>query len=402
MIYTRILAIIVTSLVLMLSTLSQAEDVEIRLEGEGNGDLVKLKWIPKGWTEELKGVVIKRRSIDGEKTSPWVAVHDGVIIPSLVPNKDFKQLESSLEDRARLQEKLKDLYENRGAKNLPEKEFREFILLNPRMRKTLPLGFVTDYDLAIMHGLGLVDRDIPQGKVYEYGLFLKYQGKELATSPVSQYTWKWGDKVDLAVEAETKIKQAYRNGKQAVTVIWEVHTQILKDKGIPGFRIYKKSKGSDYKQVKNLVFVSTSNEKEELGYKDSMPNDMDKMYYAAAPVSRFGTEGELIEIKAEQKYFDVYLPGISPRLSVTKGNVSVIWKAMVQEENEVYIKSFSVLRKRDSDSDFVVVAENLPAMTREYTDSSIKESGNYTYRVDIHKHDGSITEGHVESKQYTK
>lgn len=393
--------IIVTGLFLFLSFGVFSQTLDCKLIGEGNGDIVRLKWVTYAWPQNLDGFFIKRRNVTNGNTSSWTSLHADLIYPELSTKKSYANVEPLAAEQKRLSDKLVQMLAAGNAREISRTNFYQEILSNPGQLQNLRVGFVVDYDLALLEGFGLIDRNMTAGQTYEYGLFAQYKDQPVAGQPLNTYTWKYGTRPDLSLKTEVKIKRAGRKGN--VEVIWKVNTEEMTRKSIAGFFLYKKTGNGAYIKLNNTIqFVSLQNKMEELIYRDQITDDNILVSYAAAPVSVMGSEGEFIEVNYSINTLDVSL--VSPIL----GYINTIgdeekpfFEWTFNAADELYIKGFILERKLAAAKVYEKVSDVIAKDQRMYTDNSINKAGLYTYRLVTIKNDNTTAEGQETQVNYT-
>ena len=144
-------------IILILSLTAQAQDFSCKLLGEGNGTLVRLKCIPNNWPNTLEGYHIKRRS---NNATAWVAVTQQLIIPKIDGNDTYANIDPAIAEQQRLANKLDSLIAVGRTQETTPQQFYDRYLINQNSLESLKMGFLVDYDLALIQGFGLVDRNM--------------------------------------------------------------------------------------------------------------------------------------------------------------------------------------------------------------------------------------------------
>ena len=187
----------ITGLLFLLSFGVFSQALDCKLIGEGNGEVVRLKWVASSWPQNLEGFFIKRRSVTNENSSSWTAIHTDIIYPELSVHKSLANVETLASEQKRLNAKLTKMIGEGKARELSRAAFYQEILTNQVQLKNLRIGFVVDYDLALLEGFGLVDRNMAAGQTYEYGLFAKHSDQAVDDKPTDTFTWKYGSRPDF-------------------------------------------------------------------------------------------------------------------------------------------------------------------------------------------------------------
>lgn len=390
-----------TGLLFFLSLGVYSQVLDCKLVGEGNGDLVRLKWVPYLWPQKLEGFFIKRRIITNGSTSSWTALHAELIYPELSVRKSLTNVEPSVAEQKRLTDKLTRMMAEGNAREVSRVNFYQEILNNAGQLKNLRVGFVVDYDFTLLHGFGLIDRNIPADQTYEYGFFAKYVDQPLEEKPIDTYTWKYGSRPDLSLKTEARIKRAGKKGD--VDVIWEVNTDEMRSKNIAGFYLYKKTGNKEFEKLNSTIqFISLVNKTEDLVYRDHLVNDSISVQYAAVPVSIMGSEGKFIEVNYQKNNLDVLV--VSPVLGY-KNTIGEQEKPLFDwtfsKDDELYIKGFILERKLSTDHVFEKASDLIGKQQRTYIDNTVNKQGLYIYRLVTIKNDNSRIAGEETEVNYT-
>lgn len=391
----------ITALLFLLSFGVFSQALDCKLIGEGNGEVVRLKWVASSWPQNLEGFFIKRRSVSNENSSSWTAIHAALIYPELSVNKSLANVETLASEQKRLNDKLVKMIAEGKARELSRAAFYQEILTNQVQLKNLRIGFVVDYDLALLEGFGLVDRNMPANETYEYGLFAKYNDKPAEDKPVNTFIWKYGSRPDLSLSTETKIKRVGKKG--LIDVIWNINTDEMRLKSIAGFLVYKKTGNGKYEKITAAIqFLSLVNKTEQLVYRDQIVEDNISVSYAAVPVSVMGSEGKFIEINYLKNNLEVLL--MSPVLGYmnTVGEEEKpLFEWTFSADDELYIKGFILERKLATDNVYEKVSDLIGKQERKYVDNTVNNKGLYNYRLVTLKNDNSKIEGQATEMNYT-
>ena len=159
-----------------------ANKIEAKLIGESqDGKTVKLMLFVKKWDKSLTGFNIKRKTAANE----WVTINSEVIVPEISLDKNLQVVENSTEELLRLKSKLKYLLD-KGTLQLSDAQSFSNTLSDNNALKNLSRSFGQDFDLALISGFGMTDRNILEG-TEQYGLFLVKNNEEdkmpAATAP---------------------------------------------------------------------------------------------------------------------------------------------------------------------------------------------------------------------------
>ena len=341
--------------------------------------MVRLKWMPNTWPENLTGFSIKRRT---EGAADWQSIHEDLIVPELDPNKPLVNVEPSSSEALRLKQKLNELINVGRASVISRDEYDQEVLNTPYRIENLKLAFLIDYDFALLNGFGLIDRDIPGDGIYEYGLFPKYESELPSDDPISTFVWEYGEMPEASMDMEAGI----RKRRNQTTVRWKVDTDEFISKGLAGFNIYKKTGDGDFKKVNStLRLISVVNNPEYIVFVDDEAQE-GSVSYAAVPVTPFGTEGSRVEIAYHPKNVAIFIA--PPRLSHQQesenlSGVSLLWD--FDAEHEQYIEGFQLERRASNQIDFTPIAVDLDPNSRSFHDNQLDKSGMYHYRLIVRR-----------------
>ena len=194
-------------ILILFSITAPAQDFSCMLLGEGNGTLVRLKCLPDNWPATLEGYHIKRRA---SNSSAWVNVSKQLIVPKIDANDTYANIDPAISEQERLANKVDSLIASGRTQETTPLEFYNRYLINQNSLESLKMGFLVDYDLALIQGFGLVDRNMPPAEVYEYGLFAKFKNQAVQETPAATFTWTYGDKIDLEVPFSSTIRKTQK------------------------------------------------------------------------------------------------------------------------------------------------------------------------------------------------
>jgi len=358
---------------------SHGQQLQVKLQGEGNGDVVRLKWIPQSWPASLEGFIIKRRS----SGSGWISITASTVYPELSLNKPLENVETLPAEQRRLFQKLTGLINAKRAVEISKEQYKAVVLDKPRGLQNLAISFLVDFDFALLNGFGMIDRKIPRAEIYEYGLFPKYKDSPVAQDPISIFQWKFGDKPNTELTASSDIKRERGNG---IIITWSIDTKIFKERNFVGFHIYKRLNDAKFEKMnQSLILLSVKNNPEYLTQRDTIPvNEKNTYSYAAVPVTQFGTEGTRIEafFNPALSTATVTIPKLQHVPGISDANkIDFVWDLV--QTNEVAILGFQIERKSDASGSYQLVSEVLPPSTRKFSDMQLSKSGYFFYRLKL-------------------
>lgn len=347
-----------------------------KLMGEYDGKTVKLMWFIYKWNPSAIGVDIKKRVGNGE----WKTVNSAEIIPSFGVDKDLSYADNNIQVQSELNKKAATLIASGKFKTVSSTDYIKKLKTDSSTMLSLTFLFVNDFDLAILNGFGLTDRDVPQGEV-EYGLF--FHGIN-ADQPLATYTFTSGKSSLSDVNYTLKFKPNL--AKTAVNIYYNIDMESANKSNYNGINIYRKKEGENWDKLNKspIWFTSISKTKEPFYLDEKVEKGIDYIY-TLAPVSIFGTEGEKTEhIYNPSKYAGTILPStIAENKKVTDGDgLGLNWD--FDATQEMYIKGFIIQRKPHIDSAFTDITGIISANERNYKDVTNKLYNNYYfYRIKI-------------------
>jgi hypothetical protein len=372
---------------LFLSGLLAAQSTGVHLIGEGNNNTVKLLWYVDKWPESLEGYIIKRRVITNDRQGKWIDLNKTLIYPELSLEKDLGNVMPDVQGIQDLKSKLKGYLAKTGNITLKPFSFQGFLEIsksNPDAVKNMKIAFSTDYDIALLSGFGLVDKNIPFDEKYEYGIF-SVIGNKVQSEPDATYQWLAGTKPDLNLPVTIKAKHTEKKTK--IELIWQVDLKLFNKLNVNGFNIYRQA--NNEKTVKlNIgpVWLSGSKETSIATYYDNTAIEGTVYTYSIIPVSIFGTEGNKTStVYDPAKAYHIITP---PSLTSIKGTdnplsseIKISWN--FKKEDESFITGF-IVERMDNSGSYKAVSETLPSTARNFNDIGPKRVQQYyTYRIKL-------------------
>lgn len=144
------------------------------LEGEATNKEVRLMFLPEKWPVGLEGFIVgKRKGSSGS----WIFLQDKPIPPGFSKEKDFNPIVTIPERKAYLQRlnsqyfTTNKLFQNEG------KAFIEKYQAQAQPRPQVRGVFYSEYDRALLAGLGFNEAAPEDVLEWEYGLFYVIAGK---------------------------------------------------------------------------------------------------------------------------------------------------------------------------------------------------------------------------------
>lgn len=367
---------------------SYAQDFSCNLIGEGNGNTVRLKCEPTSWPSDLEGFHIMRRSISSSKKGEWIQLSTSLMQPEINRENTYSNVEPSASEQKRLTKKLDSLLQLNRTKEISPAEFYENYLSQPSKFSSLTMGFLVDFDFALIQGFGLVDRNIPPSDEYEYGVFAKFKNKETQRTPSASFQWKYGNKLDLDVPYKTKIKKTGKDGQVKIT--WNFNTAELQEKTITAFKAYKKTDNEPKVLIKEKTFIDASENTAAFVVEDQIPKESNTIFFAV-PITVMGSEGEPFTSTYNMETVEVDFA----KLQIIKANhtdqntITITWELNTLDEE--YLSGLKVIRKEIGTNE--VKTFPIQTNTRQFEDTTLEKSGTYSYQVNLIKRDHSSLEG---------
>lgn len=342
---------ILNILLLCLSYISTAQVSRFKLYGERNKDKIQLAWIPEEWTDNMKGVIIKRKV----NQSDWQTLSQNMIVPASYIDKDLSNVEPFSSEQERLKNKLKTLIDNQKAKPISDKEYIEEILPDKTKHASIAFIFAIDYDLMLLNGFGFIDREINENTQYEYGLF-PANGSEIANEPVATLSMlKDGRDVNIPMES---LAEVVGNNKK-LRLHWIFDLQEYREKEIKGFNIYQVIGEDQTRLNENVIWITSKNDPADLNYIINFPDQ--ESTFKAVPVSYFGTEGMPNEIHFKPASYLIKIPAPDLSCSSSSTNSKLSWT--ISHQYDSLVSQYIV--EEYSNGKFNVL-EKTSAILREY------------------------------------
>ena len=369
-----------------------AQDFPCDLYGEGSGTVIKLKCIPEAWPADLEGYHIKRRElISKRKSTEWKQLSKVLLQPHISKADDYSNVEPSITEQQRLKEKFDRLLEAGSTSEISTSDFIQNHLNDSSGIGMLTMGFLVDYDYALFQGFGFIDRNVPKGKTFEYGLFAKFKDQDVQITPTSVYTWKSGTVLDLEVSYESKIKVSRKKNNTKVT--WVFDTKELKEKRITAFKVVRQNNAGTQTIIKEKTFIDASIEKAKFVVRDKNSDDVTTgNIYFAIPITTMGTEGKGFRVVYTEETAEIELQQVPEILfseRLADNQLAVEWK--FTKEDEQFLEGFYVVRqeKNRAEIDSFFVSSD----ARRFRDSLLISSGDYTYQVNTFNKNKSTDKG---------
>jgi len=309
----KILLTISLSLI-MLS--SWAGEINSKLIGEStDGKTVKMMWFIKKWDKNLTGFNIKRKTLKGE----WVTINSETIIPNISVDNNIQNVENNTKELMRLRLKLNNLINSGKLNTITNSELVQTLTNNNESLKALTQSFGIDYDMALLTGFGLVDRNVPSD-IVQYGLFYVRNNNEEDIVPSAVMNWKSGE-----VTNANPVIHINSNTKGCnVQLYWNVTFQVMDQLHTQGFNIYRKDKDGWIK-INNSPISEFDNQKNAYTFTD-VNNKEANTEYAVATATMFNNEGFRNEFAIKVK------PAITETVATT-GRDSKLYNANVVKLN---------------------------------------------------------------------
>jgi hypothetical protein len=322
-----------------------------------DGKSLKIEWFIKKWDASVTGFDIKRRI----KNGPWVKVNSAPVIPELSLTKDISIVEPDATEQARLKEKLKTSFNASRLKEVKADEYLSKLKNDQNALAQVAIICGMDFDLALLNGFALVDRNIPSADVYEYGLFIA-GGSKLLTN----MTWKYGEKPDLAIISNIYSRSTPK--KTRMQLIWQTDKEKTSRAMLAGFYIYRN--GARLNDAPRMAVDDAS--KMLYSVFDSGFSLTEPTRYEISAQSIFGIEGprSSFEYKPSEhpsEYKNASVVKIESEGENFAGGIALNW--LFPDEYERYLKGFKI-EKANLPAGYTVISAMEQASSRKFIDKT--------------------------------
>lgn len=326
----KVIILIVLFLGLVAKT-TYSQQNSLTLSGEGNTDHVKLFWYPNSWDSQAVGFKIKRRVIPANGgNSEWNLLSKSTIIPACSKNKSYFNVTNLSDKASQLKQRFEDLVNG----TVPHIKLREMhaeeysqILIDEMSRDLISIIFYKDFDIALIHGFGYIDYDIPKDQHYEYGVFVIYKNGKEELSAI--YNWEYGQKDQLEVPMQATYK--FKKSNKSVRINWAFNSDYyFNNKKIAGFDIFKSVGNNDFIKI-NSDRILVDKDHNNMSFIKHLETNIDetlKYKFAVAPISLFNTLGEMtiIEPVVKHAFEKIAITDFSVKESSEGSNVNLNFK----------------------------------------------------------------------------
>jgi hypothetical protein len=344
--------------------LAQKED-NYKLVGQSpDGRILKMAWFIRSWDASVTGFDIKRRIKGGS----WEKVNKTPVIPEQSVSKDLSNVEADAAEQSRLRQKLQNMENSSQAKEIKSDEYLRKLKSDAGAIGAVALITGLDFDMALLHGFGLVDRNIPAADNYEYGLFSAGSSKLL-----SVMIWKYGEKADLNIITTVSAKSISPGTKIQLT--WQADKERTPIAMLAGFNIYRN--GAKINSAPKMAVDDIG--KMLFSTFDSAVSTTEPTRYEISAQSIFGIEGSKVsyEYKPSEhpsSYKNATLLKIEPEGANFSEGMGVTWT--FPPENEIYLKGFRI-EKADLPAKFTTLSENISPGDRKFIDKTKTSAASY-------------------------
>ncbi len=205
---------------------------KIALEAQGNGKDVKLFWFCGEWSQDMEGVVIKRKS--GNK--PWQAL-SGVIKPAVV-GEDLTTRTNDASLVAKLITHRDSALAVERLQKTDAQKFKSDVLLSEGALRMLPLITNFNYNDALVMGFAYYDKNVPSSAHnYTYGIFASRNG-QVDVAPITTAEWRYGDKVIPKTSEESCLKKRLRKD-HGFQLTWFFQKDFILKEKVRDYLVYK-------------------------------------------------------------------------------------------------------------------------------------------------------------------
>ena len=378
-------------LVLLISSISHV-NANNPLSGEGNGDYVKLFWMPDHWSENLLGFQVLRCEVTHGAECHWQALHDEVILPACTPDKDLSGYILDEADRKRLEKKRALLFGGEANMQLQAISHEEYKRAAPEegFLNSMAMFFGFDYDIALLHGFAFIDRQVKSGKQYRYAILFHYEGG--VDSIKGSYEWTYGVQDRVPLDLLDSGSETFMRSR--VRVEWQFSSEeYLQNRLLAGFNMYRSKDGESFQKINNTRLQAAVHEdKVRIVHVESFDGE-NTLSFKLVPVSIFNTDGEPYMLSFDPMLYSEDLQAPLPRIkddfSVEKG-IELEWD--FQQAHKSYIRGFRVLRALDLFAEFEDISGLIDMDRESYLDRMLplSDNGYYYYRIQIELLDGRL------------
>ena len=277
---------------------ASANKIEARLLGESqDGKTVKLMWFLKKWDKDLIGFNIKRK----DQHNNWITINDELIVPEISIDRNLQNVENSTIELLRLKSKLKGLLDEGTLKPASNQDLANSLLQNTDTMKIMTQSFGKDFDLALLTGFGITDRNV-NVEVEQYALFLVRNKQGEDKTPTATFVWSTGTKTNLS--PDIKIKSTHTG--QGTQLLWSLPFNSMETVHAAGFNIYKKVNKA-WVKINDHPVTKFNNIKN--GYTFYDKNSKGDITYAVSLASIFNNEGKKTEylVRNSNNYTNNYV-----------------------------------------------------------------------------------------------
>ena len=268
-----------------LVTAGWANKIEAKLIGESqDGKTVKLMWFVKKWDKNLVGFNIKRKSANNE----WVTINNDLIIPEISADKNLQIVENSTEELLRLKSKLKNMLEIGTIKSADRQSFAKSMMENSDTLKIMSRAFGQDFDLALMSGFGLTDRNTIENNE-QYGLFPVIENQVEDKNPSATFVWNKEDKASI----NPSLNISTVNTDNGIQLLWNMSFETINKIHAKGFNIYRKE-GSEWVKVNDKPIQEFDNNKNGYTFYDKNVSK-EEVVYSVTLATMFNNESDVNE-----------------------------------------------------------------------------------------------------------
>ena len=283
--------ILLTSALSLIMLSSWAGDINAKLIGESmDGKTVKMMWFLKKWDTNLTGFNIKRKTLKGE----WVAINSEPIIPGISIDNNIQNVENNTLELMRLKNKLNSLIVSGKIDAISNQTLVNTLIKNNDTLKAMTQSFGKDYDMALLTGFGIVDRNV-SNDVVQYGLFYIRDNHQEDASPSAILNWKSGE----ITNANPIVKVNTHTKGSNVELFWNVTFNMMDQLHAQGFNVYRKVNGSWIK-INNSPIADFNNQRNAYTFVDVNNKDVNAEY-AVSTATMFNNEGYKNEVAVRTK-----------------------------------------------------------------------------------------------------
>ena len=375
----------IITLILQVAIMSYAQQSPYIFYGEKTSKDVRLIFIPESWPQGVRGFIIMKKT---NSNTPWVNLHEGVLIPEISKEKALTNVVNYTAYLQHLTIKRDSLIDHKKLNTIDKNTFAT-ALEDEQTYRAIRLFIGRDFDIALIAGLAIIDGQ-SNGEETLYGLFPITKEDKPGSAPVKTIQFNDGEPPLYALETTNKSKQAGNK----VALHWEINEEsYAKNKVFNGFNIYRSQDNAPtLKLNKTPIWMKNDNGMGNIYFDDEIQGkEPVTYYYEIRAVTLFNTEFTAGSFSITTKKTDSFAqpPDLQEESIGANYNdgVRLYWQAMTGTEVQ---KQF-IERKETLAGVWENITGDMNKETDTYQDqSSLKEGTQYFYRLSVILGDGRM------------